>query len=181
MNNIMLDLETMGNTPNSAIIAIAAVYFDETGIGETFYKKVSLESSCDAGLEMDPDTVLWWLKQDDAARKEFEDKGEPLALVLGSLRYFMNPERVYSTDLKVWGKGAAFDNVILANAFRKFKMPVPWKFSKDRCFRTVQNLFPHIQIPENTEKHNALADAIWQAKYCSKALRNIEKVKQFCI
>ncbi len=61
----MLDLETMGNTSNAAIISIAAVYFDETGVGRSFYHKVSLGSSCAIGLEMDADTVLWWLKQSD--------------------------------------------------------------------------------------------------------------------
>lgn len=171
----MLDLETMGNSPNSAIISIAAVYFDETGVGRSFYHKVRLESSCAAGLEMDADTVLWWLKQNDAARAEFETKGEPLYYVLRKLTDFIKP------DVKIWGNGASFDNVILGNAFKKCNMPVPWRFSKDRCFRTVKNLFPNITIPENTEKHNALADAIWQAKYCSRALRAIDKVKQFCI
>jgi len=155
----MLDIETMGNTPNAAIISIAAVYFNETGTGRSFYKKVSLESYVSLGLEMDPSTVLWWLKQDDAAREEFKTKGDPLYYVLKCLDSFIHK------DCRIWGNGASFDNVILENAYGKLKMQVPWKFYHNRCFRTLKNLFPDIKIAENKKKHNALDDAIWQAEY----------------
>ena len=124
MKNIMLDLETMGNGPNAAIISIGAVYFDKTGLGRTFYRKVSLESSVAAGLEMDADPVLWWLQQDYDARKEFEKKVEPLYFVLKKLTEFID------SDCLVWGNGAAFDNIILKNAFHKCNMPVPWMYSQ---------------------------------------------------
>ncbi|HET8885573.1 MAG TPA: 3'-5' exonuclease [Salinimicrobium sp.] len=168
MNNIMLDIETMGNTPNSAILAIGAVYFDETGTGRSFYHKVCLESSCKIGLEMDADTVLWWLRQSDVARKEFETKGEPIYYVLRQLQKFIK------ADSFVWGNGASFDNVIVANAFRKLNMPVPWLFYNNRCFRTLKNLYPDIQIPENEVKHNALEDAIWQAQYAVKVFQHLK-------
>lgn len=163
----MLDLETMGNTSNAAIIAIAAVYFDETGTGRSFYHKVSLESSVAAGLEMDASTVLWWLRQSDEARKEFESKGDPIYYVLKKLRDFMHP------DALVWGNGSSFDNVILANAFQKIHNPVPWKFYNNRCFRTLKNFFP-VEMRENEVKHNALADAKWQAEYAVKVLQLVK-------
>ena len=167
MNNIMIDIETMGNGSHAAIISIGAIYFDATGTGRSFYKKVSLESSVSAGLEMDADTVLWWLKQSDAARKEFETKGDPVYFVLRRLSEFINK------DCTIWGNGATFDNVILANAFQKFNMSVPWLFYNNRCFRTMKNLFPHIEIPKNEVKHNALADATWQAQYAVEVLKSL--------
>ncbi|MFA5379904.1 MAG: 3'-5' exoribonuclease, partial [Dehalococcoidia bacterium] len=44
---VSLDLETMGNGPDAAIIAIGAVEFSlETGLlGQEFYEVVDLESS----------------------------------------------------------------------------------------------------------------------------------------
>lgn len=47
MNNLMLDLETMGNTPNSPVISIGAVFFDpKTGdLGASTEINISLESS----------------------------------------------------------------------------------------------------------------------------------------
>ena len=63
MNNLMLDLETMGNTSDSAIIAIGACYFDpKTGkIEGEFYKEISLESAVKYGGKVDPSTVVWWM------------------------------------------------------------------------------------------------------------------------
>lgn len=164
MKNIMIDIETMGNTANAAIISIGAVYFDEKQTGAEFYKRVSLESSVMAGLEMDASTVLWWLKQSDAARKEFEAKGDPIFLVLKKLSEFIEP------DCFIWGNGASFDNVIVANAYTKCNMKTPWKFYNNRCFRTLKNLVPNVAILKNEIKHNALEDAKWQANYAIKAL-----------
>jgi len=157
----MFDIETMGNGPKAAIISIAAVYFDETGLGKSFYHKVSLGSSVAAGLQMDADTVLWWLKQSDESRNEFQTKGDHLQMVLKKLEEFVEP------DCKIWGNGAGFDNVILENAFRICFMTIPWKFYNNRCFRTLKNLYPNIYIPKNEAKHNALEDAKWQANYAS--------------
>jgi len=59
MNNLMIDLETMGTGPNSLVIAIGAVFFEpETGeLGEEFYINIDWQSGIDAGLEMNADTV----------------------------------------------------------------------------------------------------------------------------
>lgn len=68
--HIMVDIETMGKKSNAPIVSIGAVLFDlATGVlGETFYKVVSLESAVSWGAEIDPSTVIWWLKQSSEAR-----------------------------------------------------------------------------------------------------------------
>ena len=48
--HVMLDLETMGNGANAAIIAIGAVSFNENGVADRFYKQVALQSSVSIGL-----------------------------------------------------------------------------------------------------------------------------------
>jgi exodeoxyribonuclease VIII len=62
MNNIMLDLETMGIQSDAAIVAIGAVRFDlETGkVGESWYSPVDLDSSLHLGLTVTESTVQWW-------------------------------------------------------------------------------------------------------------------------
>ena len=70
---VMLDLETMGNGPDAAIVAIGAVAFDiETATisPRGFYVRVDLESAIGSGGVMDPSTVIWWLQQSDEAREE---------------------------------------------------------------------------------------------------------------
>ncbi|EOK3105399.1 3'-5' exonuclease, partial [Escherichia coli] len=51
MNNLMIDLETMGKNKDAPIVSIGAVFFTpETGdIGQEFYTVVSLESAMGQG------------------------------------------------------------------------------------------------------------------------------------
>ena len=72
-NMVMLDLETMGNNSNSAIIAIGAVAFSlDSGVYDKFYANVHLQTSLDAGLKVDGSTVEWWLTQSENARESIE-------------------------------------------------------------------------------------------------------------
>ena len=70
MNNIMLDIETLGDVSYSSILSIGAVKFDiNTGeTGDTFYVTVDLQSCLDAGLIITASTFNWWLEKDEAAR-----------------------------------------------------------------------------------------------------------------
>ena len=158
----MLDLETMGNGPTSAIISIGAVYFDKTGLGDTFYQKISLASAVDAGCTMDPSTVLWWMNQSYDARREFigNSKEASLEAALDAFASFYKPSTL------LWGNGSDFDNAILANAYRALGKKQPWAYKNNRCYRTVKNLFPDAPKPaDNSLAHNALEDARWQAKH----------------
>jgi len=164
--DIMLDLETMGNGPNAAIVAIGATCFniiDET-VGSCFYETIDLESSVAGGGVMDASTVLFWLKQSDLARKDIIYGREPiesaLELFTGWISENMGEERVI-----MWGNGAAFDNVILASAYRRHNILQPWDFRNDRCYRTIKNLNPEIKMQRRGTKHNALDDAISQTEH----------------
>jgi len=168
--DIMLDLETMGTSPAAAIIAIGACTMDfETGdIGETFYKKITLSSAVESGGIIDPDTVLWWLAQNDAARFEFiaGNNGQALSLY-AELSQFEAWIKTISDPktVRIWGNGSDFDNVILGDSYRRIKMDIPWKFYNNRCYRTVKNLYPEIKLVRSGTAHNALDDAITQAKH----------------
>ena len=153
-DNIMVDLETMGTGPNAAIIAIGACYFDiQTGlIGDRFYAVVDLKSSVDAGMTIDADTVLWWLKQSDIARAEFEREGQNISQALHGFLLFVTDKK----NVKIWGNGASFDNVILSNGYRICDLPQPWKFWNDRCYRTIKALYPHVLVKRQGTHHNAL-------------------------
>ena len=181
MEHVMLDLETMGNGSEAAIVAIGACFFDpQTGeVGEEFYRVVSLQSSVDAGLQMDASTVQWWMKQGDDARFVFKDP-EAVDLVL-ALADFDSWIDVYGSRdrVKVWGNGASFDNVILRNAYHLVWREPAWKFWNDRDVRTVVELGrvvgfdPKKDMPFEGVQHNALADAVHQARYVSAVYRRL--------
>ncbi|MEQ5184100.1 3'-5' exonuclease [Providencia alcalifaciens] len=171
--HLMVDLETMSNKGNAAIVSIGAVAFEpSTGeIGPTFYQVVDLKSCERAGLHINADTVLWWMKQSSEARAAIIADGDELPIALISLGVFSL--EVLTDDVQVWGNGVDFDNVILRNAYDAVGLDPFWKHWNNRCVRTIVELGRNAGIdPKKTlqfegEQHNALADAIHQAKYVS--------------
>jgi len=171
MQHCMIDLETMGNGPNSAIAAIGAVMFDPvSGLGDRFYALVDLETSVSDGGVMDASTVLWWLRQSDAARGALV-AGDGMSILTALTRFGYWLRSVDDRDLKVWGNGADFDNVILAGAFRRSGFKLPWDFRNNRCFRTLRALSPDVPWERTGTAHNALDDAVSQAQHAVKLMR----------
>ena len=156
---IMLDLETLGNAPGCAIVAIGAVQFGSGEIKEEFYCRVDPETCVAVGLKIDAATVLWWLKQNEAARLEICKPGEVLNQSLMDFRNWVTDK-----DAEVWGNGSDFDNTILAAAYRACTLPLPWKFWNNRCYRTIKAHYAHIP-PAKKNGHNALEDARNQAEH----------------
>ncbi|EOX0082409.1 3'-5' exoribonuclease [Klebsiella pneumoniae] len=181
--HVMVDLETMGKKHNAPIVAIGAVVFDPaTGsIGESFYKVVCLESSVNWGAVIDPSTVIWWLKQSSEARSEIvNDDAIPLLDALLQFREFVSDNVAGgSKKAQVWGNGASFDNSILRSSYDCIAEDYPWEYWNDRDVRTMVELGqaisfdPKTAIPFEGSRHNALADAIHQARYVSAIWQRI--------
>lgn len=165
----MLDLETLGTSPGSAILAIGAVWFDQGGIVDGFYRRIDLQSCISAGLVMDAQTVLWWLGQSDEARSEIIKPGNSIEDALKLFQAWVFGCGKFE-EIEMWGNGASFDNVLLSVAFEKCKIARPWKYSNDRCYRTLKNLFPDIEIVRDGTHHNALDDARSQALHMTRLL-----------
>jgi exodeoxyribonuclease VIII len=181
--HVMVDLETMGKKNNAPIVAIGAVVFDPaTGsIGESFYKVVCLESSVNWGAVIDPSTVIWWLKQSSEARSaSVNDDAIPLQDALLQFREFVSDNVAGgSKKAQVWGNGASFDNSILRSSYDCIAEDYPWEYWNDRDVRTMVELGqaisfdPKTTIPFEGSRHNALADAIHQARYVSAIWQRI--------
>ena len=181
--HVMVDLETMGKKHNAPIVAIGAVVFDPaTGsIGESFYKVVCLESSVNWGAVIDPSTVIWWLRQSSEARSAIvNDDAIPLQDALLQFREFVSDNVAGgSKKAQVWGNGASFDNSILRSSYDCIAEDYPWEYWNDRDVRTMLELGqvisfdPKTTIPFEGSRHNALADAIHQARYVSAIWQRI--------
>lgn len=163
MKHVMIDLETLGTVPGCAILSIGAVYFDESGLGEEFYRVVSRAHCKELGLKEDKGTVGWWAKQSEAARKVIADAEAPdapqLHAALGELTAFLK----LRTNVKVWGNGADFDNPILACAYEAAELRQAWIAWNGRCYRTLKNIAPGPKLVRQGTYHNALDDAKSQA------------------
>jgi hypothetical protein len=171
MHHLEIDLETMGKGPNAAIVEIGAVFFDVSkGIGPSFTARVSLVSSVGVGMTMDAETVLWWMQQDKSIMPFSRDGNDwSLFYALSQLSEFI--ASFGTGPVCVWGNGADFDNVILRSAYDACKLPAPWVFRNNRCYRTLNALHPDVVLARTTEKHRALDDAIFQARHTIEILR----------
>lgn len=170
MEDVMLDLETMSTSANAAIVSIGACKFDiDFGITDKFEVVIDLQSCIKREFDIDGNTINWWLKQSDEARKNITKKGVDIKDALIQFHTFLGRENV-----RIWGNGADFDNAILANAFRKFGNYKPWNYGLNRCFRTIKASFHNIEVEKVGTHHKALDDAMYQATYL---LKLVEKYK----
>lgn len=180
MINLMIDIETLSTAKNAAIVSIGAVFFNPgtDELGRNFYQLVSQKSCVDLGLDVSTDTLAWWQKQDDEVRIALNsNNGVHLAVALYNLSNFISSE--CGDKAVVWGNGPSFDCAILATAFNAVGMPLPWRYSNERCVRTIVDLGRTLlkMDPKHDKMigpaHNALADAEHQAKYVSKIYQGL--------
>lgn len=167
MRDVMIDIETMGTSPDAAIVAIGAVEMDlDAGtLGREFYRRVGLASAVRAGGTMDPETVLWWMRQGDEARAEIasEDAAHVSTVLLEFATWLQDGGARHRNEVRVWAKGAAFDPVILERAYVLAGGIAPWTYPNVRCYRTVAALHPDVPRVEPPVGHHALDDAKAQA------------------
>lgn len=162
---IMLDLETLGTEPGSVILSIGAVKFGEGKILSEFYANINASSCQTLGLKIDAATVMWWMMQSDEARKAITTGSKHISDALTQFS-----EWVGDAEAEVWGNGAGFDNTLLRSAYSAHQLTPPWKFTNDRCYRTVKNLHPEIKMERKGTHHNALDDARSQAVHLMEIL-----------
>ena len=178
VRDIVLDLETLGVVPGCAIMSIGAVVVDlhmqcPEGsldcITDEFYAVVNKQSCLDAGLWIEPATLGYWNNKPEAEKDILgqiicPSISEPLLDCLSDLRSFIRKDDI------VWSNGANFDQPILAVAFEKVGLEMPWKYYNGLCYRTVRRLKndrEKIAVP-----HHALEDAKIQAVRLHKLLKD---------
>lgn len=165
-DRVMIDIETLGLNAGSAILSIGAVRFDTEGLGDTFERNVSLESCEDAGLTIDAGTLEWWLSQDGDVQHVLTG-GVNLEDALNDL------SRFYGEAAEVWAYSPAFDCKHLEAAYNAVGSIQPWEYYEQRDCRTLLNLPVAVEMEQEGNEHDALDDAIYQAKQVSETLRRI--------
>lgn len=172
MKRCMVDIETLGLEPGSVVLSIGAVIFDENGTYDEFYRNIDMESCQDAGLEIDANTLQWWLEQDAPAQSCLHG-GIELSKALQEFLGFYTSNDVY----EVWANSPSMDCSVLEEAFDAVNMEEPWEYSDERDFRTLEAVHdiygkePEVHV--DMVEHNALDDAIYQAKVASAMLRRL--------
>jgi hypothetical protein len=173
MNDIMLDIETLGTRADSVILSIGAVKFDPYGdaldIDGGFYASVSIDSNHEAGRrDISEETLIWWLAQDNEARRVFVEPKTTLRCALEDLAFYFSHR-----DYQVWSNGADFDLAMLAHAYAAFGIALPWQYTNTNCFRTIKKLPFARDVPKilQADKHHARADSVYQARQLQRYCR----------
>lgn len=174
MTHVMLDLETWGVRPGSALRSWGAVVFNPaTGeLGETFYRNISDQSCKDMGLTRDTSTEEFWAKPEKAAAQKFlaEDARHITDVVADFTAWWERVEGRF-----IWGHGASFDPVLAEAAYEACFLSAPWDFWNIRCCRTVLAMANRKPMRGTSTHHHALDDAKAQATAIAAAF----KYKQF--
>ena len=149
----MIDLETLGQVPGSAIVSIGA-YVLETE--ESFYRVIDLQSCFKAKLTVDSSTIEWWMKQSPDARAVFNDPNK-IALNKALLEFSLFVSK--QGHCHVWGDGATFDITLTECAYKATGLVAPWKYTNVMCYRTLKNHFKGIEKKRTGVYHKADDDA----------------------
>jgi hypothetical protein len=167
--DIMLDLETLSSAPDACIVSIGATVFSTVGEAlaglDNFKIIVDAKTAQNAGGSIDADTVKWWAQQSEAARAVFS--GPRAVHIQVALQLFSEFCRRFDRP-KIWGNGASFDNVVLRSAYERIFRSAPWEWRDDRCYRTLKNIRPDVPFERGGTAHDALCDAIDQARHAER-------------
>lgn len=163
MKDVMIDCETLGTTADAVILSIGAVKFDlETGTMDDagYYASISIDSNFELGRRASESTITWWLGQSSEAQAVFHEPKQTLDDALRGLIDWLDHDK-----RRVWSNGASFDIPMLEHAFTQLGLTIPWQFWNSRCVRTYKSLPAAGSVPGYTNDHNALRDAVNQAKF----------------
>lgn len=174
MQDVMLDLETLGTRPGCVIRSIGAIFFNPHAdeFGATFYVNVDRMSCELAGLHVDANTEAWWARQSAQARAALEVDPQPIVDALWSFNSFWQTHG----GERIWSHGANFDQPILEACYHaEGSLQIPWSFWNSRCTRTVYDIaqIDTRKMSVGETKHNALDDARAQARAVQAAMRRI--------
>jgi len=172
--DIMIDIETLGNTPSATVLTIAGITFDRMAdysrIADPrdldyFYCRVDVDTQ---NREINQETVDWWATQKPETRDEafHPDDRLPLKDAMIALNNWSSGVDRY------WANGAGFDYVILEDCNRQCGLRSPWNFWQVLDARTIYKMVPEHFIPGNS-KHHALWDCLNQIQRLTECFEKL--------
>ena len=200
--HIMIDFETLSLKPNATLLALGAVAF-EPSTRETlvpFY--VNIDPRIQPGRDVSASTVVWWMKQSDEARARLTKAVDMADLKDSDAFPDMSEEeqdRIYAEHAMpinhaaqafiawiqyvedetgvpveaIWSCGG-IDFTWLDSLMDYCGYKVPVAYYKQRDYRTLRELYPHIEAPEFAgARHDAGADAMHQTAHLADILQHI--------
>lgn len=185
MLNLMLDLEAFGPRPRGLIVSVGAVVFDDElppercvleGDENRFYGVLDSQDARDARFVVDGDTMAWWATQGQAFAQlmvEMSTRGERIEALFGRLAAWLS--RFKGTPIRHWHNAPSYDALMLETTFKALGLESPLSYKTERDYRTMMELAHgavRLGVPVSGV-HNALFDAVEQAKLATAALQKL--------
>lgn len=151
--SIIIDCETLDNTPRSIITEIGAVIFQRSDfqIVETLDTRLDIYDQL-ATRGVSKETIEWHRKKGTLPEKATGLLPFIAAAKLQDLIQRHNPVRV-------WIQGTCFERPLIQDFFEDLGQPLPWHFTKSADARSIwDTAFPGQRHP--SRPHHALADAL---------------------
>ena len=168
---VVVDLETLGLKTYSPLLTIGACAIDlETGNELHFEQHILLDA--EDVLQADPQTLLWWLAQSDAARMAIVNGQKTACSFQDALQQFGDwLVQLPTSAWTIWGNNAEFDLGKLKYQADKTDDSASWNYRQERCYRTLNATYGHLitqaedaRCATALTKHVALDDAIYEAR-----------------
>ena len=182
MIKCMVDVETLSQQPNAAVISIGMAFFDDTQV-------IAAESwaiaPADWHGDLQPETIQWWINQSEIAR-EFSFNGKSCAKAVAIALHDLIDK--HSPD-EFWANDPDFDLIILKAWWSRcamvMKFPIP--FWSHRSYRTLVSLTKELTGIDPKKEwagsfiaHNPTEDAVAQSRVviqCRKILKTMHDAR----
>lgn len=170
----MIDIETFGTSPSAHIASIGVCWFNKDS-DEIYGTSYWVMGSKHQNRSLDPKTVLWWMGQSEPARRELIHFSPKVGLE-EALKQLRGEYQKYKAR-SVWANPPQFDLKILNNAYEQYKIGTPWHHRDEMDCRTIWKMveqyspFDGKELQREGTHHNALDDAVYQAKCLQSMLK----------
>lgn len=187
----MVDTETVGLKPDSAVAQIGAVLFkDNFQIVDKYCINIDVDQQLNCGSRYDSETLEWWMMQElenaDLYNSVFDnpkDMDDAYNDWLDWLKYYTPKNNI---GFRFWSNHLLFDVPIL-NKFMSYyddNLKHYIKYNNFEDFATVRNMAKRhtsgfkqleskIDMGMGGDAHNALYDAVWQTKSLELAYKTM--------
>jgi inhibitor of KinA sporulation pathway (predicted exonuclease) len=174
---LMVDLETLGTSSDCVVVSIGACIFDlkTNQVISTFYSPLTLQDQLDKGRKIDADTLAWWMKQSDDARRVFQDGAVMTSEGLNTFANWIASNIPDKKRVRAWGNGSNFDISIMEHLYKDYEQPVPWEYYNVMDLRTFRRFVANnAKVEKSGVDHNALDDALSQAHFVIKYSKKVD-------
>jgi hypothetical protein len=131
-----------------------------------FAAHVDLTDAQRRGLRIEADTVMWWLRQSEAARGATFSGADARVDLDQALAMFNAYWNSCAGD-NAWSHGAGFDLVLMESAYFVCGLKAPWRYTAARDTRTIYaiaGINPKDYFGSGETAHSAVDDARAQAR-----------------